>query len=155
MNTTRVGVGVIIFRHFHEERSTKILLGKRKGSHGEGEWAFPGGSMEYGESFKETALRELAEEVGPQFKIDENDLRVCAVTNLTAYSGKHYVDIGISTWWLEGDPITMEPDKVEGWEWVGVEKELPAPLFATVQNTLNGYLSGTCLVYDCESKVAV
>ncbi|HOF50487.1 MAG TPA: hypothetical protein PLH22_02295 [Candidatus Colwellbacteria bacterium] len=33
----RVGIGVMIFKN------GKVLLGKRKGSHGEGEYAFPGG----------------------------------------------------------------------------------------------------------------
>ena len=42
---TRVGIGVIILK------DGKVLLGKRKGSHGAGEYAFPGGHLEYMESF--------------------------------------------------------------------------------------------------------
>ena len=37
----RVGIGVMIFK------DGKVLLGKRKASHGEGEWASPGGHLDY------------------------------------------------------------------------------------------------------------
>ncbi len=148
MNTTKVGVGVAIFRSFGEN-DVRVLLGKRKGSHGEGEWAFPGGSMEFGESFEQTALRELSEEIGSAIAID--DLFVCAVTNLDSYMPKHYIDIGMTCWWLSGEPQVMEPDKVENWEWFRIG-ELPSPLFDTVENTIRGYLSGTVRVFDCEEK---
>ena len=54
----RVGIGIMVFKE------GKILLGKRKNSHGSGEYAFPGGHLEYMESYKECALREIAEECG-------------------------------------------------------------------------------------------
>lgn len=37
MSQPRIGVGVLIFR------DGKLLLGKRKGSHGAGHWSAPGG----------------------------------------------------------------------------------------------------------------
>ena len=54
----KVGIGVMIFK------DDKILLGKRKGSHGEDEYAFPGGHLEYMESFAGCARREVSEECG-------------------------------------------------------------------------------------------
>ena len=51
----KVGVGIMILKN------GKVLLGKRKGSHGEGEFAFPGGHLEYMESFANCAKREIAE----------------------------------------------------------------------------------------------
>jgi len=41
----RVGLGVLIIK------DGKVLLGRRKGAHGEGTWAPPGGHLECGESF--------------------------------------------------------------------------------------------------------
>ena len=41
----KVGIGVMVFK------DGKVLMGKRKSSHGEGEWAWPGGHLEYMESF--------------------------------------------------------------------------------------------------------
>ena len=49
----KVGVGVMIFKN------GKVLLGKRKGSHGEGEFALPGGHLEYMEGFANCASREV------------------------------------------------------------------------------------------------
>lgn len=49
----------------------KILIGKRKGSHGVGRYALPGGHLEAGESWRDCCLRELEEETG----IGERDLK--------------------------------------------------------------------------------
>lgn len=66
-----VGVGVMIF-----DKDGMILLGKRKGSHGAGEYSFPGGHLEYGESFEECAKREVMEECGIEIKNLEADDKI-------------------------------------------------------------------------------
>lgn len=54
----KVGIGVMILKQ------GKVLLGMRKGSHGAGELAFPGGHLDYMESFEDCARRETREERG-------------------------------------------------------------------------------------------
>jgi 8-oxo-dGTP diphosphatase len=49
-------------------KNGSVLLGKRKGSHGEGEYAFPGGHLEYMESFEQCAHRETLEECGVEIE---------------------------------------------------------------------------------------
>src|SRR3989344_8808484 len=83
----KVGIGIFLIKDGH------ILLGRRKGSHGEGEYALPGGHFELGESFEDCVLRELAEEAGSAIKISRP--KFLCVTNLRKYAPKHYVDIGM------------------------------------------------------------
>ena len=54
----KVGVGVIVVR------DGKVLLGKRRGAHGEGSWSFPGGHLEFNELLEICAKREAKEETG-------------------------------------------------------------------------------------------
>ena len=58
MNRPQVGLAVII------AQAERVLMLKRKGAHGEGTWAPPGGHLEFGESLEECAMRETLEETG-------------------------------------------------------------------------------------------
>ena len=82
----RVGVGVMIFKN------GKVLLSKRKGSHGEGEYSFPGGHLEYMESFEDCAVREVQEECGIKIK----NINFLYLTNIKKYAPKHYVPYWIN-----------------------------------------------------------
>ena len=48
-----IGVAVIVIKE------NRVLLGKRKNSHDSGTWAFPGGHLEFKESIKDCARREV------------------------------------------------------------------------------------------------
>ncbi len=127
----RVGIGIMILK------DGKVLLGKRKGSHGSGEYAFPGGHLEYMESYKECALREIGEECGIEIK----NLRFLYVSNIKRYAPKHYVHIGLIADWQSGEPQVLEPDKLEHWGWYDLT-DLPEPLFATIHDSIEAYKTG-------------
>ena len=127
----QVGIGVMIVK------DGKVLLGKRKGSHGAGEYAWPGGHMEYMESFEGCAKRETLEETGIQI----HNVRFLRLMNLKRYAPKHYVDIGLIADWKSGEPQVMEAEKIESWEWYDIDK-LPHPLFDTIPSYIEAYKTG-------------
>jgi 8-oxo-dGTP diphosphatase len=127
----RVGVAVIVFKE------GKILLGKRKGSHGEGEYAFPGGHFEYMESFEDCAKREVTEETGMEIQ----NIRFLRIMNLKDYAPKHYVNIAMVADWKSGEPKIMEPDKCEDWGWYDPDN-LPEPLFKTIPTCIEALKTG-------------
>ncbi len=127
----KVGVGVLIIK------DKKVLLGKRKNSHGENEYSGPGGHLEYGETAEETALREIVEECGIKVK----NLQMLCVSDLLTYAPKHYVDIGFTAEWESGEPKVLEPNKLETWEWFGIDN-LPENLFGCVGAYIESYKTG-------------
>src|SRR5579872_2727870 len=127
----KVGVGVMILK------DGKVLLGKRKGSHGAGEYAWPGGHMEYMESFEDCAKRETLEETG----LEIQNIRFLRLFNLKKYAPKHYIDVGLIAEWKSGEPKIMEPEKVEEWNWYDIDK-LPIPLFDTIPSYIEAYKTG-------------
>lgn len=127
----KVGVGVMILKE------GKVLLGKRKGSHGAGEYSFPGGHLEYMESFADCARRETQEECG----IEIENIRFQMVANITKYAPKHYVDIDLRADWKSGEPQLLEPEKFESWGWYDLDN-LPEPMFAMCKLAIDSYRSG-------------
>ena len=127
----KVGIGVMIVK------DGKVLLGKRKGSHGTGEYAWPGGHMEYMESFEGCAKREVKEETGMEIE----NILFLRLLNLKDYAPKHYVDVGLIADWKSGEPQVMESDKVERWDWYEMDK-LPEPLFSTIPTYFEAYKTG-------------
>ncbi|MFH2062823.1 MAG: NUDIX domain-containing protein [bacterium] len=122
----RIGVGVMI----QNERG-EVLIGLRKGAHGAGEWSFPGGHLDFGETIFETARREVLEETG----LTVGKLELFSVSDDFRYvdsHGKHYVTIGVQAKYVGGEPQTMEPDRCSGWRWSPLDA-LPEPLFEGVR----------------------
>jgi len=115
----------------------KVLLGRRMNAHGEGEYANTGGHVEPLESLIETAKRETMEEAG----ITIQNVRFLCVSNITEYSPKHYVDIGLIAEWENGEPKVLEPDKRESWNWYDLD-DLPHPLFASSAIYIKAYKTG-------------
>jgi 8-oxo-dGTP diphosphatase len=118
----RVGIGVIV------QKDGKVLLGRRRGSHGVGEFASPGGHLEHLESFADCAAREVREETG----LEIGPIRFLRVLNIKQYAPRHYIDIAFAADWVSGEPEVREPDRIEGWAWYDLA-HLPSPLFGTLQ----------------------
>lgn len=127
----KVGIGVAVFKE------GKILLGKRKGAHGSGEYAGPGGHLEHLEFFENCAKRETLEETGMEI----GNVRFLCLSNLKKYAPKHYVDIGIIADWKSGEPQILEPEKCESWGWYDLDN-LPQPLFGVEPNYIEAIKTG-------------
>ncbi len=125
---TKIGVGVMIWK------DGKVLLGKRKGAHGEGTYAFPGGHLEHLESFESAVRREIIEETA--VLIDA--IRFVHVANIDIYAPKHYINVGFVADWKSGEPRVMEPEKCAGWDWYTLD-QLPKPLFFQTELIINSY----------------
>jgi len=122
----QIGVGVLIFRE------GKLLLGRRRGSHGAGDWSAPGGHLEFGETPQACATRETAEETG----LDTGELHAGPyVSNVFHDVGKHYITLFMYSCTAAGEPAVLEPEKCEGWHWFHLD-ELPAPLFSPLQTLI-------------------
>ena len=114
----RIGVGVLVIKE------GKILLGKRKGAHGSGYYAPPGGNLEFKETVEACAIRELAEETG----LKPLSLRLGPWTQDLIEEQKHYISLFVIIPEFEGEPQLLEPQKCDGWDWYAWD-HLPSPLF--------------------------
>lgn len=136
-NYPKVGIGVMIFK------DGKVLFKKRKNSHGEGEYSFTRGHLDYQESFEDCARRETQEEAGIEIK----NIRLNYIANIRAYRPKHYIDIGLIADWESGEPQVLEPEKNESWEWYDID-HFPGPLFYPCKLALESCKTGKVNYYD-------
>jgi len=136
MNRPLVGTAVIAMSHF--DGDCYILLGKRTGSHQSGTWAFPGGHLEYGESFKQCVRRESKEE----FDIELGPVSFLTAVNDIMPEGKHYVTVWMTA--VVTNPTKariMEPDKFTEFGWFKIYdlEDWPKPLMACTENLIKEY----------------
>ena len=121
-----IGVAVIVIK------KDTVLLGKRRSSHGDGTWAFPGGHLEINESIKGCARREIFEETGIRIK----NLRYGPYTNdIFEKEGKHYVTLYVLADFDSGVPTVKEPLKCQEWQWHHWPPEVK-PTFLPIANLL-------------------
>ena len=114
-------------------RDNKILLGERLKEHGKHQWQCPGGKHEKGETWLETAKREIFE---------ETKLTVLDGTVLTTQFDYFerintvYKTIFVCYTDVRGVAENTEPSKCAGWKWYALNN-LPRPLFAINETTLS------------------
>jgi 8-oxo-dGTP diphosphatase len=122
-----VGIGVCVLKE------GLLLLGRRKNSHGEGCWSFPGGHLEMYEAWENCAQREVLEETDLKIK----NMRFAGITNDIFHKElKHYITIFIIADYDSGELKNNEPEKCSEWAWFNWEN-LPYPLFKPIVNLLN------------------
>jgi 8-oxo-dGTP diphosphatase len=133
----QVGVGVVIVRE------GKVLLGLRRGAHGAGTWALPGGHLEWGESVENCARREVKEETG----LDLGVVSQGPYTNdVMASEGKHYVTCFVEAKALAGEAKVLEPTKCECWAWFAWS-EMPKKLFQPLKTLVeSGFIPKTVTI---------
>jgi 8-oxo-dGTP diphosphatase len=118
-----VGVAVIALR------AGKVLPGLRRGAHGSGQWAFPGGHLEYGEGVLDCARRELWEETG---LVAENPRPGPYTNDVFVEEERHYITLFVLCGAEGGEPVVKEPEKCERWGWFSWDA-LPRPRFLSLQ----------------------
>lgn len=123
----RVGVATIAFNE-----KNQYFMGKRKNTHGEGCWAVPGGTLEFGETIEECAAREMLEETGLRY----TDIKIAAIAN-HFFEGKkkHFVSV-YCLGRIIGEPKVMEPHKIESWQFFDAWDAMPQPVFVPYSQDL-------------------
>ena len=124
----QVGVGVGVF----VKKDGKFLVGCRKGSHGAGTWALPGGHVEVGESLGDTCKREVLEETGLQIK---NVERLTFRNDIFHEEKKHYVTLYFTADYESGELENVEPEKCSAWRWCNL-LDVPSPTFGTFDDVI-------------------
>jgi len=137
---TRRSAGFILF-HDDEGSRWYLLLQHTNGAH----WSFPKGTIEDGETFKDTALRELFEETGvSQIEIIDG---FTAIEKYSFVSNEQPIDKEV-TYFLAR---TQQKSVKLSWEhlqykWLPFSKALEQLTFGTMKNLLRkaeAFLQGT------------
>lgn len=131
----KVGVGVAVFI---VRDDGKFLMGKRQNAHGHDTWSIPGGWMEFGESWSDSAKREVIEETG--LTISEPIEFVAATNNYFPDDQQHSNTIWLKTKYIGGEPKITEPDKFIEQAWFNLDS-LPDPLFKPWHDLLKQNIS--------------
>jgi 8-oxo-dGTP diphosphatase len=108
-------------------RDGQLLLGKRgKKAFGAGDWALPGGHMEFSERADECVIRELKEETG--MRVTPADVELIAVTDHVKHNpGTHIVHLSFKVNIGTQEPQLLEPDRCQEWRWFRLN-DLPVPI---------------------------
>jgi 8-oxo-dGTP diphosphatase len=123
----RTGVAAVI------RDGDRLLMILRSGKHGSGTWSVPGGWVDFGETWKATAEREVVEETGVIVKAGG----LIGVTNdVFADDGVHSVCLWIECRWVGGEARVCEPEKCPQVQWRTLPELHSLPLFPPLARML-------------------
>ncbi len=116
----------------------KILLTRRgpQARNQVGKWEAPGGKVEFGETAKETIVREAKEELGIDIRIDD---LLGFVDDIIEEEKQHWAG---PTWLasiVSGEPKIMEPENCDGLGWFTIEEADDLEKSLTLQHDLEVY----------------
>ena len=117
-----VGVGVVVFR------GDEVLLIRRAKEPVSDRWSIPGGAQEIGETVREAALREIAEETGVEIEIVGLIDVVDGITRDAEGRAKfHYTLVDFAAVWIAGE--AQAGSDAAATRWVGHRALAGIPLW--------------------------
>ena len=127
-----VGAGAII-----SNGKDQYLLCRRgkKAKNERGKWEFPGGAVEFGNTLRETIIREMKEELDIEVEPLE---QLTAINHILPHENQHWVTTGFICKIRKGKPKIMEPHKCSeiGWFTISeiskMELTLPTKIYLGV-----------------------
>src|SRR3989344_7502048 len=122
-----VGIGAVIINS-----EGKMLLAKRgkKAKNERGKWEFPGGAVEFGDTMKDTIIREMKEELGVLIK---PIYHLSPIDHLIPEENQHWVTSMFISKIVKGKPQIMEPEKCSEIGWFTLEEIEKQPLSIATQ----------------------
>ena len=119
----RAGVGVALETPFGY-----LLMRRAAGKTAAGDWGFPGGALEAGESLIDCAARETLEEAGVMIR--DAVILPLVTEDIFVEAGEHWLTHYVHAY-TDETPVNREPHKCDGLMTAWPD-EMPHPLFAGI-----------------------
>lgn len=143
----KTAVDVVVFNE-----KGQVLLGERLGLAGKNCWGFPGGHQKTGEKVRETAEREIKEELGSGVGVELTDEIVAVRENNIPPHFIPHITVMIKGIYRGGKIKVNEPDRSKSWQWFDLDS-LPSPIFSGEEKVLlNSQVGKVLVVTDWHNK---